>query len=155
MQSKSVVLSHLLFLDVVKVKAKHIKVINGSMQRTSQQNRAMHKLFADVAEALDREGHTVQDVTKAIRRAEIRITPEIVKEVIWKPLQQVMYGKESTTELEKHELDRVYEVLNKWLGDNFNGLCVDFPSREQENNELLQAIELSKKIHDTNREESV
>lgn len=106
-------------------------------QRTSQQNRAFHKLFADIAEALDREGHTVQDVTKAIKRAEIRVTPEIVKEVIWKPLQQVMYGKKSTTELEKHEVDRVYEVLNFWLAQNFNGLHVPFPSDEQKTKENL------------------
>jgi hypothetical protein len=97
--------------------------------RTDQQNRAMHLLFQQVAEALDREGHTVQDVTKAIKRAEIRVTPEIVKEVIWKPLQEVMYGKKSTTELEKHEVDRVYEVLNFWLGQNFQ-LHIPFPSNE-------------------------
>ena len=116
-------------------------------QRTSQQNRALHKLFSDVAEALDREGHTVQDVTEAIKRAEIRVTPEIVKEVIWKPLQEVMYGKKSTTELEKHEVDRVYEVLNFWLGQNFDGMCVPFPS-DDHNNQLLESLEMRDKIYD-------
>lgn len=99
-------------------------------QRTSTQNRALHKLFADVAEALDREGHTVQDVTKAIKKAEVRVTPEIVKEVIWKPLQEVMYGTKSTTELSTIQVDKVYEILNKWLGDNFNGINVPFPEQD-------------------------
>lgn len=115
-------------------------------QRTDSQNRALHLLFTHIAEALDREGHTVQDVTKAIRRAEIRVTPEIVKEVIWKPLQQVMYGKKSTTELEKHEVDRVYEVLNKWLGVNFNGMCVEFPNDETKGTDLIDAMKLSSNI---------
>lgn len=117
------------------------------MKRTDTQNRSMHLLFTQIAEALDREGHTVQDVTKAIKRAEIRITPEIVKEVIWKPLQEVMYGKKSTTELEKHEVDRVYEVLNFWLAQNFNGLHVPFPSDPDKGNELLKSLELQKKIY--------
>ena len=116
----------------------------GNMQRSSNQNRAIHLLFTQISEALDREGHTVQDVTKAIRKAEIRVTPEIVKEVMWKPLQQVMYGKKSTTELSKSEVDRVYEALNHFIGREF-GLHVPFPSREKEDT-LINNLDKAKEI---------
>lgn len=106
----------------------------------------MHLYFSQVAEALDREGHTVQQVVSAIRRAEIRVTPEIVKEVMWKPLQQVMYGKKSTTELSRSEVDRVYEALNHFIGREF-GLFIPFPSSDFEpENNLLASHELRKKI---------
>lgn len=97
--------------------------------RTSTQNRALHLYLTLVADALDREGFTMQDVVKAIRRAEIRPTPQAMKEVVWKPLQEVMYGKRSTTELERAEVDRVFEAMNKWLGEQFE-LHVPFPSLE-------------------------
>lgn len=114
-------------------------------QRSDQQNRAMHLYFTQVAEALDREGHTVQQVVSAIRRAEIRVTPEIVKEVMWKPLQQVMYGKKSTTELSRSEVDRVYEALNHFIGREFS-LHVPFPSNDEMENHLLQAHTLRSKL---------
>jgi hypothetical protein len=98
-------------------------------QRTINQNNALHKYLELVAEALDREGHTMQDVVKAIRRAEIRPTKEALKEVVWKPLQEIILSKKSTTELTKHEIDPVYEAMNKWLGQEFH-IHIPFPNRE-------------------------
>lgn len=100
--------------------------------RTAKQNNAIHKYLDLVAKALDSEGHTMQDVCKAIRRAEIRPTKEALKEVVWKPLQAIMLGKESTRELETHEVDKVYEAMNRWLGQEFE-LHIPFPSNETEN----------------------
>lgn len=99
------------------------------MIRTSQQNKAIHKYLEMVSEALDREGHTMQDVIKAIKRAEIRPTKNALKEVVWKPLQEIVLGKTSTTELETKDVDKIYEIMNKWLGDHFE-LHVPFPTEE-------------------------
>jgi len=97
------------------------------VQRTIEQNNALHLYLEQVAEALNREGHTMQDVVKAIKRAEIRPTKEALKEVVWRPLQEIILAKKSTTELTKQEIDPVYEVMNKWLGQNF-AIHIPFPN---------------------------
>lgn len=97
--------------------------------RSDNQNRAIHLWLTLVADELDKRGHTVQDVVKAIRRAEIRPNKDVLKEVMWRPYQKAKLGKESTTQLSKLEVDTVYEGLNKWLGEQFE-LHVPFPSNE-------------------------
>lgn len=89
------------------------------MQRTKSQNNSLHLYLSQVADALAREGHTMQDVVKAIRRAEIVPTGAAMKEVVWKPLQEIILSKKSTTELSKQDIDPVYEAMNKWLGQEF------------------------------------
>ena len=95
-------------------------------QRTTSQNNALHKYLTLVAEALAREGHTMQDVTKVIRHAEIVPTMAALKEVVWRPLQEIILAKKSTTELTKQDIDPVYEAMNKWLGQEFQ-IHVPFP----------------------------
>jgi hypothetical protein len=101
-----------------------------SKQRTGQQNRALHLYFTQVASELDRQGHTLQDVVKAITKVEITPTPHNIKEVVWREIQKTLLGKESTTFLTKHEIDQVYDVMNKWLGQHF-GIHIPFPNDEQ------------------------
>ena len=98
-------------------------------KRTPKQNNSIHLYLEHVAKALQAKGHTMQDVVKVIRRAEILPTMKGLKEVVWKPIQSIMYGKESTTELETHEVDKVYEAINFWLGKEFH-IHVPFPSEE-------------------------
>jgi hypothetical protein len=104
---------------------KEIKVTAGA--RTPAQNRAIHKWLTLVAEELDRRGFTIQNVVAKIRRAEIRPTMENLKEVMWRPYQIAALKKESTTQLTKQEVDKVYEGLNKFLAVEFNGLHIPFP----------------------------
>ena len=97
--------------------------------RSNAQNRSIHLWLTQVAEELDRHGHTVQNVTSKIQRAEIRPTGENLKEILWRPYMIASTRKESTTQLNKSEVDRVYEGLNKFLGDHF-GIHIPFPSNE-------------------------
>jgi hypothetical protein len=99
------------------------------MERTPKQNNSLHLYLEQVSEALDREGFTIQDVVKAIRKAEIRPTKNALKEVVWKPLQKIILGKESTTELTTAEVDKVYEIFNRWLGQEFQ-IHIPFPTNE-------------------------
>lgn len=114
---------------------KAIKVQVGN--RTSKQNSAIHLWLTQVAEELDRHGFTIQNVVAKIRRAEIRPTMENLKEVMWRPYQIAALKKESTTELNKLEVDKVYEGLNKFLAENFDGMHIPFPSDEQRQLEEL------------------
>lgn len=88
-------------------------------QRTGQQNRALHLYLTMVAHELQNQGQTLQDVVKKINKVEIMPTKDNLKEVVWREIQKVMTGKESTTFLDKHEVTEIYDVMNKWLGQHF------------------------------------
>lgn len=95
-------------------------------QRTENQNKALHLYLTQVAGELDRQGYTLQDVVKQIKKVEITPTMHNIKEVVWREIQKAQLGKESTTHLTKHEIDPVYDVMNKWLGTYFH-IHIPFP----------------------------
>ena len=99
------------------------------MSTSRKQFNATHAYLEMVAEALAREGHTMQDVVKAIRRAEITPTKNALKEVVWKPLLKIISGKDSTTKQDTKETQKVFDAMNKWLGQEFE-LHVPWPSEE-------------------------
>jgi|SRR6056297_2686528 len=102
-------------------------------KRTLKQNKALYKYFELVAEALNREGHTVQEV---LDNAKIDIfwTKDNFKTNIWHPIQSSMYGTKSTTKLKKQkQIDRIVDVINKFLAENFPDVePVQFPCQCEE-----------------------
>ena len=100
-------------------------------RRTLRQNKAIHLWLTWVAEELDKSGHTVQDVVEKIKRAEIRPTEKVLKEVLWKPYQLASVQKDSSTKLTKLEVDKIYEGLNKFLGEHFH-ISIPFPKRDSD-----------------------
>jgi len=99
-------------------------------QRTDQQRKSIELYCKFVAETLDREGHTLQDVVKVIRKAEIRTTQANIKAIVWNGISEALLGKTSSTKLEKHEVDQVYEAMNAFIGREFE-FFVPFPSEKQ------------------------
>ena len=95
--------------------------------RTLAQNKAMHLYFTMLADAFSDSG---QDMRKVLKPSvEIKWTPEAVKEYLWKPVQEAMFQKKSTTELSTDEITKVYEVLNRHSAEKF-GIGIQFPSIE-------------------------
>ena len=94
--------------------------------RTLKQNAAMHKYFTLVAEALNDKQLTV----KTIIKADIEWNPISVKSLLWKPIQEAVLHKKSTTELKRKEIDDVYDTINRALGEKF-GINVLFPTIEK------------------------
>ena len=94
--------------------------------RTLQQNKALHKYFSLVAEALNDRQLTV----KTIIKADIEWNPISVKSLLWKPIQEAVLQKKSTTELKRKEIDDVYDTINRALGEKF-GIHVPFPTIER------------------------
>jgi len=113
--------------------------------RTPSQNAAIHKWLELLADELDKNGHTVQNIVERIKRAEIRPNKTVLKEVLWRPYQIAALGKESTTELTKFEVDKVYEGLNKFISQEFE-LHVPFPSDPDKGNDLIKAIDKAKNM---------
>lgn len=99
--------------------------------RTTQQNKSLHLFFEQLAEAMN-EKHC--DMRMIIRKdIEIEWSKETVKEFIWKPLQNALYGKKSTTELLKtQEIDKIYDYIVKIISERSKGEVIvpEWPSDE-------------------------
>lgn len=95
-------------------------------QRTKRQNRSLHKGYALIAQALNDSGQDMKTFLKP--SVQIPWTMESVKTHIWKPLQEAMLEKESTTELNTKQIDEIWEVMSEILGKR--GIYVKFPTSE-------------------------
>ena len=100
-------------------------------KRSSQENRALHVLFQNIAYELNRLG--LEFTFRGIKGMEIETiyTPEIVKEFLWKPLQNALLKKSSTTQLTHNDIGLIFEILGKYFAEN--GIEISFPSVESLN----------------------
>jgi len=96
-------------------------------RRTQQQNKALHKYFRQLSEAFNEAGFSVMQVMR--HDAEIPWTEELVKELIWKTVQQAMLNTDSTTDLDRKQVSEVYEVVQRHLAQT-TGVHVEFPTEE-------------------------
>ena len=96
-------------------------------QRTIQQNKALHLLFTQIAEALNDAGLDLRKVLTA-NDVDVPWNSSLVKEILWRQIQETQCGKRSTTELTTKEIDEVFDTLNRFLAKM--GIQVDFPSVE-------------------------
>ena len=96
-------------------------------KRTNRQNRSLHLFFTMLADELNNSGN---DMRRTLRHdVEIPWNGDTVKQWLWKPIQEAMLGKKSTTQLTTKEIDKVYETLNRHLADKL-GVHTPFPSVE-------------------------
>jgi hypothetical protein len=100
-------------------------------QRTIKQNSALHKFFELLSVELNESGYDVRTTLK--QDFEIPWTPALIKELLWRPVQKAMLRKRSTTKLTTQDIDKIYDVLNRHLGEKL-GIYVPFPSEEELNN---------------------
>jgi hypothetical protein len=133
------------YQELLQMEGKRFYIGVANETRSSAQNNSIHLYLEQVAIALDREGHSMQDVVKAIKKAEIRPTMEALKEIVWKPIQWILFKKKSTTKLITTEVDRVYETVNAFIGREFQ-IHIPFPSQEIKDYE--QYIKNTKAIQD-------
>lgn len=93
----------------------------------------MHLYFTMLADALNDAGLDMKKVLKPT--IDISWTPESIKTYLWKPIQEAIYQKESTTKLDTKQVGKIYEVLNRHLGEKLE-IHVPFPNIEDKlNNE--------------------
>lgn len=96
-------------------------------KRTFLQNKSIHKYCALLAEAFNDAGLDMLAVLK-VKKVSVSWTMQSVKDVLWRPIQVAMFDKESTTQLETHEVSQVYEQLARHLSENLN-VNQSFPNR--------------------------
>lgn len=109
--------------------------------RTLTQNKALHKDCALIAKKLNDAGKDMRIVLRADYL--IPWTTESVKEHIFRPIMKALYGKESTTELNKlQEIDKIHEVIMRELGEKHGIEWHDFPHDPTKQNQRLQGTEI-------------
>jgi len=102
---------------------------NYESNRTISQNSAMHKYFGLLATAFNDAGYTVQKVlTKPLN---ISWTQSLVKDILWRQVQDAMLDKESTAKLDRAEVSKVYEEINNYTASQL-GIHVPFPSKDNQ-----------------------
>ena len=110
-------------------------------KRTLQQNKSLHLLFDLIAKSLNEAGYDIIKTTKVMKKGiEIPWSRESVKELLWRFIQKSIYGKHSTTQLnKKEEIDVIYMTLCRFLSERLNIEPPAFPSLEE-----LELKELTK-----------
>jgi hypothetical protein len=92
--------------------------------RTSQQNKALHVFCSLLAKALNEVGLDMQKTLATA--ASIPWSGDSIKESVWRPVQIAMFKKKSTTSLSSKQVSKVYEVINRHMGEN-HGVSMPFP----------------------------
>ncbi len=100
--------------------------------RTIPQNSALHLGLGMIAKALNMAGLDMRKVLKP--EIEIPWTVQSIKEFLWRPVQKAMTGKKSTTELAKiGELEEIWDVIMRHLGEKHGVEYIPFPSEANKN----------------------
>lgn len=97
-------------------------------QRTDKQRKALELYCKFIAEKLNEEGVTFQMFFKP--GIEVPWTQQIVKDNVWRPVQQAMTGDKSTTKPHTDQYPKIYEVVNRKLTEF--GFYIPWPCKEQE-----------------------
>ena len=114
----------LAFIGECKIRIKIDKI---GRRRTLTQNRAMHLYWTLVSKEFQKAGLDARVVFK--KEVDIPVSPEMVKDLMWRPIQIALLKKKRTRDLKSNEVTQVFEVINRHLGERFK-FHVPFPSRD-------------------------
>ena len=106
-----------------------ITTVRKGKQRTLTQNNSLHLFCEMLADQLNASGLDMRKVMKP--EVEIPWTMGSVKENLWKPLQEAIIGKASTTEADRVEYSTVHEVLGRHLAKTQGIAIPEWPRRNQ------------------------
>ena len=96
-------------------------------KRTNQQNKALHLWFKQLSDTLNNDGFDMRAVISP--GIDILWSPYTVKEHLFRPVMKAYLDKKSTTELTTDEIDKIFDMVNKAIGER-TGIHIKFPSIE-------------------------
>ena len=109
-------------------KHKYLRIdVKTGKQRTTTQNAALHKYCQMVADVLNERG---LDFRQSLRHdVDVPWNRDLVKEYMWRPIQAVITGHNSSTQPERQQYSQIYDVLNRHLISRFN-ISVEWPNKD-------------------------
>ncbi len=120
------------YLRTVEGKKLIVQIKRETGVRSDRQNNSLHLWLDLLARELNDAGYTVQKFLK--QAIELNWTGSLCKELIWRPVQEAILGKRSTTQLAKvQDIDEVFDHLNRHLGERFQ-IHVEWPHEINKDN---------------------
>ena len=106
-----------------------IEVRHKARQRTWTQNKALHVFLGQLADALNDSGY---DMTVFPWRdgLELPWTMTSCKEYLWRPVQQAMTDKHSTTEISTVDPTIIHQALCRTIAERTGVVVPEWPTRE-------------------------
>ena len=100
-------------------------------QRTLAQNNSGHKYWDDCAAELEAQGISRKTIVQDLGDAEIPLTMEFLKEVVWGHFMVSMTGKQHTSELTEPQWRMIEKSYTQHLIDKY-GLQTEYPSQDDQ-----------------------
>lgn len=93
--------------------------------RTDRQNNALHLFCEWIARALNQKSLYFKHPFKDFN---LKWNKTMVKEIIWKPIQETMFNKKSTTKLSTKEVSQIAEeIMNNFSAEY--AIILNFPDQ--------------------------
>jgi len=113
----------------LKDSSKTVDLIEKKNTRSTKQNSALHLLFTIISSQLNEMGMEFKYLGLKGNVLEMRYTPELVKNHIWRPIQETLFDIKSTTKINTTQINEIMDVLIKFFAER--GIVIEFPSKEQ------------------------
>ena len=95
--------------------------------RTMAQNSALHLWLGQVAQTLNDAGLDMKKTLKP--NVDIPWTVNSAKDHLWRPIQRIMVGEESTRDPERGEYNKIYETISRHLAQTHGIKIPEWPSK--------------------------
>ena len=95
--------------------------------RTMAQNSALHLWLGQVAQTLNDSGLDMKKTLKP--NVDIPWTVQSAKDHLWRPIQVIMVGEESTKDPERGEYSKIYETISRHLAQTHGIKIPEWPSK--------------------------
>lgn len=107
---------------------------------TPNQRKAAWLYMTQKSEQLNDTGLDMRVILKPTYS--IPWTKDSFHDHIWIPIQRAMYGTDSMKDLNKEQVSKIFEVIERELGEKHGLGHVPFPNDEQKGRDLLEAMKL-------------
>ena len=115
--------------DFLKENGKTVDLIIKRNTRSTKQNSALHLLFTIISSQLNEMGLEFRYLGLSGQILEMRYTPELVKNHIWRPIQVTLFDIKSTKKINTIQINEIVDVLTKFFGER--GVVIEFPNVNQ------------------------
>ena len=115
------------------------------MAITQKQRGALELFFTILADQFNELGETFKWEFGGLS-FNLKFTRFVVRDMLWKPIQKVLFDIDTTKDLDTKKIDMVIDVLADHFGSQ--GYEVEFPSQQKLLNEIdrLNEIEKEKRL---------
>ena len=103
-----------------------VSLVKRKKTRTSRQNAALHLFFTFISDGLNEMGQTFNYTGIKGFDMELKYTPFLVKETLWRPIQIALFEIESTKDINTSQMNYIIDVIIKYFSER--GYSLDFPS---------------------------